>query len=137
MTAPVADRLRADPLRLALVAIAAATALSGLAQLLLPGLLLDLLGAESTAMSRHAFAIVGMFMVVVGGLTLQALLDEPTPGYVLLWAALQKAAAAAAVAWGVLADLFGAVALLVAVFDALTAGLAGALWARLRADPTR
>ena len=137
MTARTTVQLRAEPLRLALVAIAALTALSGAAQLVAPGILLDLLGAESSATTRHAFAIVGMFMVVVGGITLQALLAASTPDYVLVWAGLQKAGAAVAVAWGVLADVFGSVALLVAGFDALTAVLIGAFWARLRAAPGR
>ena len=71
-------------------AIAALTVLSGSASCA-PGVVLDLLGAESTPTTRHFFAIVGMFMAVVGGVLLQALLTEPTPAYVVLWGAAQKA----------------------------------------------
>lgn len=135
MTATLADeraRLIADPLRGVLALIAAITALSGLTQLVAPGLVLDLLGAESTATSRQMFTTVGMFMVVIGGVTLQALLAHPTPPFVLAWAALQKAGAAVAVSWAVAADVFDWLALLVAAFDALTAVLAFMLWQRLR-----
>lgn len=135
MTAPAAQRSRltADPLRGLLALIAAVTALTGLSQLVAPGVALGLLDAESTATSRQLFATVGMFMVVVGGVTLHALLTEPAPAFVIGWAALQKAGAAVAVTWGVAADVFGELALLVAAFDALTAVLALVLWQRLRA----
>ena len=126
------QRLVADPLRGVVAAIAALTVLSGVGQLLLPGTVLDLLGAESTATSKHFFAIVGMFMAVVGGVTLQALLAEHTPPYVVLWCAVQKLGAFIAVAVGVARDLFDSIALLVAVFDLLTAILAAVLWHRLR-----
>ena len=126
------DRLVADPLRGVVAAISALTVVSGLGQLVLPGTVLDLLGAESTPTSRHFFAIVGMFMAVVGGVLLHALLVEPTPPYVVLWGALQKLGAFVAVSVGVVRDLFGSIALVVALFDLLTAVLAGALWLRLR-----
>lgn len=126
------DELMDDPLRLVLVVIAVMTALSGIGQLLLPGTVLDILGAESTPTSRHFFAIVGMFMAVVGGLSLHALLETIVPPYVVLWAGLQKFGAFAAVAVGVGRDLFGGLALLVAVFDLVTALLFAMLWVRLR-----
>ena len=122
----------ADPLRGVVAAISAATVLTGLVQLVVPGTVLDLLGAESTPTTRHLFAIVGMFMAVVGGVTLQALLTEPTPAYVVMWCAVQKLGAFVAVTVGVTRDLFDTVAMVVAVFDLLTALLAGALWWRLR-----
>lgn len=131
------ERLLADRLRAVVAAIAALTVLSGLGQLLLPGTVLDLLGAESTATTRHVFAIVGMFMAVVGGVTLQALLVEPTPAFVVLWCAVQKLGAFLAVTVGVLRDLFDGVAMAVALFDLLTAVLAAMLWRRLRAPVGR
>ena len=131
------ERLLADRLRAVVAAIAALTAISGLGQLLLPGAVLDLLGAESTATTRHLFAIVGMFMAVVGGVTLQALLVEPTPAFVVLWCAVQKLGAFLAVSVGVLRDLFSWVAMAVALFDLLTAVLATVLWLRLRAPASR
>jgi hypothetical protein len=131
------ERLLADRLRAVVAAIAAVTVLSGLGQLLLPGTVLDLLGAESTPTTRHFFAIVGMFMAVVGGVTLQALLVEPTPAYVVLWCAVQKFGAFLAVTVGVLRDLFSWLAMAVALFDLLTAVLAAMLWQRLRAPAGR
>ena len=126
------ERLVADPLRGVVAVISAATVLTGLVQLVAPGTVLDLLGAESTPTTRQLFAIVGMFMVVVGGVTLQALLTEPTPAYVVLWCA---AAEARRLCRGhgrgdpgpVRHDGDGGRA-----FDLLTALLAGALWWRLR-----
>ena len=129
------DALRADRLRAVVAGVAALTVVSGLDQLLLPGVVLDALGAESTPTTRHFFAIVGMFMAVVGGVTLQALLSADPPPYVVMWCALQKAGAVAAVTVGVARDLFGGVALLVAGFDLLSAVLAGILWHRMRARP--
>lgn len=126
------QRLVGDPLRGVVAVISAVTVLSGVGQLVAPGLVLDLLGAESTSTTRHFFAIVGMFMAVVGAVTLQALLSEPTPSYVVLWCSVQKLGAFIAVAVGVARDLFGSVALVVALFDLLTAVLAAALWHRLR-----
>jgi hypothetical protein len=126
------QRLKADPLRGIVALISALTVLSGLAQLVAPGFVLDLLGAESTPTTRHFFAIVGMFMAVVGAVTLQALLSEPTPSYVVLWCAVQKFGAFVAVSVGVARDLFGSIAVVVAVFDLLTAALAAVLWHRLR-----
>ena len=130
------ERLVADPLRGVVAAISVATILTGLVQLVLPGVVLDLLGAESTPTTRHLFAIVGMFMAVVGGVTLQALLTEPTPAYVVMWCAVQKLGAFIAVTVGVTRDLFDTVAIAVALFDLLTALLAGALWWRLRSHDT-
>ena len=126
------DRLLADRLRAAVAAVAAITVVSGLGQLVVPGVVLDVLGAESTPTTRHFFAIVGMFMVIVGGLLLHGLLQPPVPAYVALWCALQKAGAVAAVSIGVARDLFGGLSLAVAGFDLLSAVLAAVLWRRLR-----
>lgn len=128
----VVERLKADPLRGVVALISAVTVLSGVFQLVLPGVVLDLLSAESTATTRHFFAIVGMFMAVIGGVTLHALLTEPTPAYVLLWSATQKAGAFVAVTVGVTRDLFAGYAMAVALFDLATAVLAALLWHRLR-----
>ena len=126
------QRLVAEPLRGIVAVISAATVLTGLVQLVAPGTVLELLGAESTPTTRQLFAIVGMFMAVVGGVTLQALLTEPTPAYVVFWCAVQKLGAFIAVTVGVTRDLFDTVAIAVALFDLLTALLAGVLWWRLR-----
>ncbi len=124
--------LRSDPLRLVFAIIAGITVASGVGQLLLPGTVLRLLGAASTPTSRHLFAIVGMFMTVIGALTLQALLAQQTPPYVIAWAATQKLGAFLAVAVGVARHLFDPIALSVALFDLATAVLGFLLWRRLR-----
>jgi hypothetical protein len=125
-------RLRGDPLRLIMAAVAAITVVTGLAQILVPGFILGLLSAESTETTRHLFATVGMFMVLFGGLFLQALLDRGEHPMVVLWASLQKVGASAAVAIGVARGVFAVVALLVAGFDLLSGVLGLALWNRVR-----
>lgn len=134
LAGPTAERLRADPLRFVVAVIAGVTVVSGLFQVVLPGFVLDVLGASSTPTTRHFFAIVGMFMAVIGALTLQALVAGPAPSYVIGWAALQKLAAFVAVTVGVVHDLFSMIALPVALFDLLTAVLAALLWRRLRSE---
>jgi hypothetical protein len=124
-----------DRLRQVVAAIAALTVVSGATQLVAPGFVLDLIDGDSTDTSRHFFAIVGMFMVVVGGLLLHGLLAPPVPAYVALWCALQKFGAAAAVGLGVANDVFGSLALAVAGFDFLSGVLIALLWRRLRTSP--
>ncbi len=107
-------------LKTVLRAIAAITMVSGAAQLVLPGFVLDLLAAESTASTRHFFAIVGMFMFLFGGMLLHGLRVSNRPDVILLWASLQKFGAAAAVGIGVGRGVFSSLALLVAGFDLLS-----------------
>ncbi|MGO4632968.1 hypothetical protein AB4225_18815 [Streptomyces sp. 2RAF24] len=121
--------VRRDLLRAVLLLIGAVTVLTGLVQLCAPGPVLDLLSAESTRTSRHLFATVGMFMVVVGGLLIQALLTPAPPPYVLFWTGVQKFGAFALVGVGVIRDLFSALGLVVAFFDLATALL---LWLMAR-----
>ena len=112
--------------RLALLAIAAITMLSGAAQLLAPGVVLHVVGGEATPATMHFFAIIGMFMVLFGGLMWQALRAARPQPIALFWAALQKVGAAIAVGLGVSRGLFGPLALVVASFDLLSGILA--LW---------
>jgi hypothetical protein len=101
-------------------ALGAATIAAGLFQMFGAGWELDLLDAERTDTTRHFFAIVGMFMVLFGGMTLHALKDPEARRTVFLWVALQKLGAFAAVSLGVMFDVFSALALLVAAFDLFT-----------------
>lgn len=128
---PLPGRLSGDPLRAVLVLIGAVTALTGLCQMVAPGPVLEALSADPSATSRHLFATVGMFMVILGGLVVQGLLTPAPPPYLLFWAGLQKFGASVFVAVGVARDLFGAQALLVAGFDLATAVLFGLLHRRL------
>lgn len=124
--------IRADPLRAVLAVIAVTTAFSGAVQLVAPGFVLGALGAESTATSRHFFATVGMFMVVVGGLLTHTLLSRSPSADVLLWSGLQKFGAFVAVLLGVLNQVFAGLALGVAIFDLITSVLLAIAWRRLR-----
>jgi hypothetical protein len=126
------NRLGSNRLGSVLLVIGGVTVVSGVGQLLVPGVVLDLLGAESTGTTRHFFAIVGMFMVIVGGLLVHGLLRPPTPGYVVLWVGLQKLGAFVAVGLAVWRGLFSSPALLVAFFDLATAALCAVMWRRLR-----
>jgi hypothetical protein len=126
-------RVTGDPLRLVLLAIAAVTVVTGACQMVAPGPVLELLStdsARSSSLSRHLFATVGMFMIVIGGLLAQQLLSPGAPAFPLLWVGLQKFGAFALVTAGVARDLFTGLALLVALFDLATAGLCWLLWRR-------
>ena len=103
--------------------LAAVTVAAGAFQMFAAGWELDFLNAERTNTTRHFFAIVGMFMVVFGGMTLHALYAPSARRAILLWAALQKLGAFVAVGLGVILDIFSAIALLVAFFDLFTAAV--------------
>ena len=128
----VRERLVNDPLRLILVAIAVITVVSGLTQIVAPGFVLDLLSVDNTEATRQLFATVGMFMVLFGGMLIQALLDRAEHPIVVFWAALQKLGASAAVGIGVARGVFSGVALLVSGFDLLSGALGLAFWRRIR-----
>lgn len=116
--------------RLLLIGIAAITVVSGAMQMLAPGVVLDLLSASSSPATEQAFATVGMFMILFGGMVMHALLTASGERVVLLWASLQKLGASAAVGVGVARGVFSALALLVAAFDLFTGALG--LWYRAR-----
>jgi hypothetical protein len=119
-------------LRRLLQAVCAATVASGAFQALLPGVVLRVLRADRSAPSRHLFATIGMFMVVVGGGFWQALGRPARDPVIALWAALQKWGAAGAVALGVRRGVFSPVALAVAAFDAVSGVLVLEWWRRSR-----
>ncbi len=121
---------RRDLLVWLLVGIGASTVVAGLAQMVAPGAVLDLLDAERSATSRHFFAIVGMFMALFGGALLQAVFSARDEPVVLLWAGLQKLGAFVAVSLGVANDVFSGLAVLVAVNDLASGGCI--LWHRHR-----
>ena len=124
-------------LRLILLAIALLTVVSGAVQMVQPSFVLHLVGGPDNPGARHFFGIVGMFMVLFGGLAFQALrAPEAQQALPLRWAALQKLGASAAVGLGFLHGLFGAMALLVAGFDLLSA-LLFLLYLRQLSGPSR
>jgi hypothetical protein len=103
--------------RKALRGVAVMTVASGAGQALAPSVVLDALGVEDSAATRQLFATIGMFMAVVGGLSLGALRRPAQARQILLWTSAQKLGAAGAVAIGVRRSVFSPVALLVASFD--------------------
>jgi hypothetical protein len=121
-----------DPLRLALLAIAAGTFLSGIVLIAAQGFVLDLLSAPTTTSDRLFFGIIGMFMAVVGGALTQTLLRPPPSGLVVGWSAVQKLGASAAMSLAVVLDVFSYYGLALAVFDFSSALLAIGYWWRIR-----
>lgn len=104
-------------LNLAIVLISLATLVSGLAQVFLPAMVLNLIGAEVTPLSAHLFGIVGMFMALFGGLMLHVVYSAQAGPEAIWWCAFQKLGAFVAVSLGVLNGLFSILAVGVALFD--------------------
>ena len=104
-------------LNLAVVAISLVTLLSGLTQVFMPAVVLDLIGADATPLSSHLFGIVGMFMALFGGLMLHVVYSARAGQEAIWWCAFQKLGAFVAVSLGVLHGLFSVLALGVALFD--------------------
>lgn len=103
------------------VMIAWSTLLTGIAQMLKPGLVMRVIGAKDTPTGRHLFATIGMFMAVIGGQLLHTILFERKASRVVLgWATVQKFGASIAVAIGVARGIFSPLALAVAGFDFLS-----------------
>jgi hypothetical protein len=117
-----------------LLVISVVTVLSGLSQLVRPDLVLRVVGADASLTARHFFAIIGMFMVLFGAMLLQALLTAGDHSVAVLWAAVQKLGAAAAVGLGVATGVFSALALGVALFDLVSGVL---IFAYLRETAAR
>lgn len=130
------DRIRdivADRLELVVAAIAIGTLGAGLFQVVFPGVVLDIIDGDSSKTPAHFFAIVGMFMALFGGLVLHSLYRDEAIALVVGWASVQKLGASIAVGLGVARDVFGALALAVAVFD-LASFVVMALLARREAE---
>jgi hypothetical protein len=114
-------------LRFCVLGISVATVLSGALQLVFPNFVLGFVAGPGgpvatqffgpTPMAAHFFAIIGMFMLLFGMLLLHALLSPGSPRVVLLWCALQKLGASAAVGIGVGRGIFSTLALAIAAFD--------------------
>ena len=126
-------RWREDPARWSLFVIAAGTLASGLFLMVAPGFVLDILSAPTTTSDRLFFAIIGMFMAVVGGTLTQSLL-LPLPGALVVgWSALQKFGASAAMSLAVALNVFSYYGIALAAFDFCSALLALMYWRRLHA----
>ena len=121
-------------IRKLIIAIAVVTVISGVVQAIAPAFILGLVHAEIDPTTTQAFAIVGFFMALFGGLLIQCLAFGPPvlPG--VLWSGLQKVGASAAVFIGIHRGVFSGFAAAVASFDGLSAVLIlGYYWAVRRA----
>src|SRR4051794_27875530 len=121
-----------DTMRSGVKAIAGLTLVTGAAQAVLPGKMLEPLAAENDEATRHLFRTVGMFMVVVGGGLGSTLRNGSGDPDVLLWTGVQKLGASAAVGLGVKRRVFSPLALGVAGFDLLSGLLVFGYRRRLR-----
>ena len=123
-----------DAVYVLLVLIAAATALTGAIQVIAPAFVLNLLDADTNLAARHFFAIVGMFMVLFGAATLNALLSLKHHPIVIFWSAMQKLGASVAVAMGVVHGVFSTLGWIVAIVDLISGFLALWYWKRIRQE---
>jgi hypothetical protein len=121
---------RRDWLFWLLALIAAATAATGLVQLIAPQFILHLTGGSTDAAGQHFFRLVGMFMILFGGLMLQSLFSPRDEPIAVFWCMCQKFGAAAGVAVGIRSGFFGPIAWIVAGFDFVTALLMLVYWRR-------
>src|SRR5258708_2440409 len=104
-------------IRLIILIISIVTVLSGIIQLIAPAFVLKSIGADITDTTKQLFATIAMFMILFGGLMVQALYSVQQNNAAVLWAALQKIGASLAVFIGIYHHLFSPVAALVASFD--------------------
>lgn len=118
-------------LRLSLILIALITLLSGAAQILMGGRILNLIATSATGPEVHLFQTVGMFMVITGAMFAQSLISRTDAPAISLWIAVQKFAAAGLVLLAYAKGYFLWLALGVAAFDFATGVLAFLFWRRL------
>ena len=107
-------------LKLVILLISIATVFSGLLQIISPGFVLNIIGAEITPATKYFFGMVGMFMTLFGGMMLQAIYSVNSNEAAIVWASFQKLGAALAVSLAVFYGIFNLLALSVAVFDLLS-----------------
>lgn len=122
---------RADPLRWTLFAIAVGTFLSGILLVVAQRFVLDILSAPTTTSDRLFFAIIGMFMAIVGGTLTQALVQPRPSAYVVGWSAMQKLGASAAMSLAVALAVLSYYGIILAAFDFFSALIAIGYWWRV------
>lgn len=109
-------------LSLIVIVIALVTVISGTFQMISPQSVMTLIHADKNPASMHFFGIIGMFMLIFGGLMLHVVYHPKPQRPAILWCALQKLGASAAVGLGILNGIFSILAAGVALFD-LASGL--------------
>ncbi len=108
------------------------TFVTGAIQVIAPGFVLRRIGGAQRAGAVHLFGTIGFFMVVVGGLLAQTTARPAPEGTVVTWSAVQKIGATTAMSLGVARGVFAPIALLVALFDGVSAVVLLGYRARLR-----
>lgn len=103
--------------------ISVVTIISGISQIIMPGFVLKIIGAEISPISLHLFSIVGMFMALFGALMVHTVYQTHTSQTAVFWCAMQKLGACIAVSIGVFNGLFSWMAMGVGLFDLFSAGL--------------
>ena len=128
--------LTADRLRPVARGIGAITFLTGAVQVVAPAFVLRRIGGQGRGGSVHLFGTIGFFMVVVGGLLAQATgrsgAERTVIRPVITWSAVQKIGATTAMTIGAARGVFAPVALLVALFDGVSAAVLLVYRAKLR-----
>jgi hypothetical protein len=117
---------------LALLAIAGVTIAGGLVQLVHPAFVLELVGAVVSPTSQYAFAVIGMFIAMFGGLLLNAMHAEQPQPVAVLWVAVEKVAGCLAALFGVFKGYFASGALGIVFFDFFAALLIIWYWRTVR-----
>jgi hypothetical protein len=97
--------------------IGALTVLAGLVQMLAAPFVLRLIGGGDDPAAVQFAATVGMFMILFGGMLLQATREGADAPSLLRWCAAQKLGASLAVMLGVAHGVLGGFAVLVALQD--------------------
>jgi hypothetical protein len=124
------EDLQTDPQRGLCVIIGVITAVSGLFLLAFPKTALNLLDAGTTDPASYLFGLIGMFMLLFGGLLIDTSRRVDPAPVALFWCAIQKVAATIAMFVGLISDVYGWLALLLVLFDGLSALVIWALWRR-------
>lgn len=100
-----------------LIAAAVITILTGLLQMLLPGMILNSMGISPSDETIYFFRVLSLLIILFGGALLQSALSRESMAIILLWASLQKLLGAAAVVLAVLSGLLSSGVLAVAGYD--------------------
>jgi predicted Na+-dependent transporter len=124
-------------LRLLILGISVATAISGAIQLLAPHFVLNLISGDQSAANLHTFGIVGMFMLLFGCLMTHALYDNSDNRVAIFWSGMQKIGAFIAISIGIYKGLFAMIALAVAGFDLFSGMLFLYYYVKLGKDSKR
>jgi len=117
---------------LILLAIAGVTIAGGLVQLVHPSFVLEFVGAVVSPTSQYAFAIIGMFIAMFGGMLLHAMRSEEPQPVVVLWIAVEKVAGCLAALLGIFKGYFSSGALGIVFFDFFAALLIIWYWRTIR-----